>query len=115
MPSINLDDLQPGMVLAEDAAHLNGRVLLRAGTEINEKHIDIFRMWGVIAANIEEISQEDIGANVTEHVDPVIQQKAEDKMRELFQHTDLSFPPMADLFQLRLREYIALMSKEKHQ
>jgi len=103
MGVINLEDLQPGMVLAEDARHLNGRILLNSGTELTEKHIHIFKSWGLMEASIEGITKEEINAKSIEHISPEILKEAEEEIRRRFCHTELTHPFVADLFQLCVR------------
>ncbi|MFQ5469886.1 MAG: hypothetical protein ACE5EH_06200 [Gammaproteobacteria bacterium] len=100
MGAINLEDLKPGMVLAEDATQLNGRVLLRAGTELTEKHIKVFKTWGVTEANIEGVSKESVANEELEQLSPEILKDAEDKTRHLFRHCDLENPVSAELYRL---------------
>jgi hypothetical protein len=59
---VKLDEIQPGMVLEKDVANLQGAVLLRKGSEITERHLNIFKTWGVSSIFIkEELSAADLG------------------------------------------------------
>ena len=98
MAIVNLEDLRPGMVLAADAVHLNGRVLLRSGTELTERHIQICKMWGLTDAEIEGVQDE--GTKGPGGIEPRFLQEAESEMREAFSHTDLHHPAMVGLFRL---------------
>jgi len=51
---VNIADLQPAMILAEDLRAYNGRLLLPRGTCLTGKHIKIMRMWGVVEAHVED-------------------------------------------------------------
>lgn len=42
----------PGMVLGSDVKDLSGRMLLQSGTEIQEKHLRVFRTWGVLGVDV---------------------------------------------------------------
>lgn len=44
MAIINVDELQIGMILAENIKSPQGRMLLPKGTELTHKHLNIF-MW----------------------------------------------------------------------
>lgn len=46
MARLSLSDLKEGMVL-EKPALANGRVILGEGMELTEKHLNIFKTWGV--------------------------------------------------------------------
>lgn len=48
MRQLPLSQLKPGMVLAEEVRDRNGRLLLEAGVELGERHLRIFRIWGVL-------------------------------------------------------------------
>lgn len=59
---VKLDEIKPGMVLEKDVANLQGAVLLRKGSEISERHLNIFKTWGVSSIFIkEELSAADLG------------------------------------------------------
>ncbi len=72
------------MVLKSDVSARNGRILLRAGGAITEKHLKIFHAWGVTEADIEGVTKEDVSALSNEQVDPKVHQKAEEYVRERF-------------------------------
>ena len=77
MGKVNLDDIKPGMKLERDVQERSGRVLLRAGTEITERHLNIFRTWGVAEADIESMSREEAAAQATRDLDPEVLKAAE--------------------------------------
>ena len=60
MGVINIDEIKQDMVLAEDLKGNNGRFLLAKGTVLTQKHLRVFKIWGVIEANIEGISKENV-------------------------------------------------------
>ena len=60
MPVKNLDDLAVGDVLSGDVANSQGVVLVRAGIEISEAHLRLFRALGVKAAAVAD--PDDAGA-----------------------------------------------------
>ena len=47
MANLNIDSIQAGMVLAADVQDRQGRVLLREGMELNDKHIRMLKTWGI--------------------------------------------------------------------
>jgi hypothetical protein len=53
MGVISLDAIKPGMILAGDVKDRNSRALLSTGAEITEKHLRIFKMWGILEAHIQ--------------------------------------------------------------
>ena len=53
MAVVNLEQAHAGMVLANDVKDRRGRLLMPAGRELTEKHMEAFRMWGVTSVEIE--------------------------------------------------------------
>jgi hypothetical protein len=53
MAVVTLDQAQVGMVLASDVRDRRGRLLMPAGRELTAKHVEAFRMWGVVSVEIE--------------------------------------------------------------
>ena len=46
MAILSIDTISEGMVLMSDVRDRSGRLLLECGTEINAKHLRMFRTWG---------------------------------------------------------------------
>lgn len=70
MISLNIEDIEPGMILGAEVKDRTGRVLLSQGTTITEKHISIFKMWGVVDAMIENADKEKIEAKAVASLQP---------------------------------------------
>jgi hypothetical protein len=47
MINLNIDDIKPGMILAQPVRNRQGILLLEAGARITGKNIRIFKSWGV--------------------------------------------------------------------
>ena len=60
MAKINLSDIQTGMVLAAPVYNKNGGLLLQKGVQLTEKHVKIFKTWGVTEADIEGYDKEKV-------------------------------------------------------
>ena len=90
-----LDDLKPGMKLSADLLETGGRLLLPAGTELTDRHLRYFQMWGVLEAEIE--GQEGETAPPAP-VDPAVQAAVEARLADLFRHTDRNHPAVAQVF-----------------
>ena len=108
MGKVNLDDIKPGMKLEKDVQERSGRVLLRAGTEITERHLNIFRTWGVAEADIESMSSEQVAAQATRDLDPEVLKAAEDAIDPLFAHTDLDHAAVRELKRLCILRHVRL-------
>jgi hypothetical protein len=67
MTKININDLQAGMVLKQAVFHSGGGLLLNEGVTLTEKHIRVFRQWGVTDVQIhgEEMPDPEQSALVT--------------------------------------------------
>jgi len=52
MPHISIKDVEAGMELGEDVADRSGRVLMRAGATLSEKHIKVMKPLGVTHISI---------------------------------------------------------------
>lgn len=70
MPKISTADLQTGMVLADDLRSPQGRLLLPCGTALNDRHLTICKIWGVVEADIENVAPEDVEKQALEELDP---------------------------------------------
>ncbi len=91
MPTISISELETGMVLSADATNMNGVVLLKQGTTIEEKHLGILKTWGISQVDVEgddnqETIQEIINAN------PQLAAQAEALAEERFYHVDKKHP-----------------------
>ncbi|MCP4675035.1 MAG: hypothetical protein GY854_05920 [Deltaproteobacteria bacterium] len=101
MALIQTDNMEPGMVLAADVHNRLGRLMLQAGTHIEIKHIRVLKAWGVTEVKIEGSDQgegEDLDSEELERVT--------EKARDLFFHTDLEHPAVAELFRLKIDSII---------
>ncbi len=54
MVTIEIEGLKPGMILGEDIRDGNGRLILGKGLPVREKHLRIFRIWGVNRVRIQD-------------------------------------------------------------
>jgi len=98
MGMISLAEIEPDMVLAADLKDHNGRFLLSKGTKLTAKNIRVFKMWGVIEADIDGVSQNDVEKNVLAQLEPAVVEAAEKQIRERFLLTDLANPVIQELY-----------------
>ncbi len=59
MPKLNIDALEPDMVLAEDLTTVEGRMLLPRGAMLTDAHIRTCRVWGISEVSIQGDEDED--------------------------------------------------------
>lgn len=101
MVSLKLDELKEGMVLARDVKDRNGRVLLSSGQKIAEKHLKIFKAWGVTDVAVEGLREKKREEVVLSgNVDPQEVEKIKREMSALFRHADIRHPAIRELFNL---------------
>jgi len=113
MGIINLADIQVDMILGSDVKERSGRVLLAEGSKISEKHLRVFKMWGITEADIRGIEKEEIAANVIAQLDQNLFQEAEIQIRERFRHVDMEHSFIKELFQLLTLRQVKQRSKGK--
>lgn len=107
-----MDQLQPGMILDEPVKESFGRVLLPAGSEINEKSLRLIKMWGVIDVVIKTDEDINPGQSSLDLVSPKMREEATEAVTMLFKHTDRSSPLMQEFFRLALQYQVKAMVKE---
>ncbi|MEP6572202.1 MAG: hypothetical protein ABJD11_05880 [Gemmatimonadota bacterium] len=93
---IATDDLAVGMVVAEDVADQQGRLLLGAGTTLTERHLRAFLMWGIRGIRVRGADDEEIVAPLPVSAERLAE--AEELLRPHFQHCEMSDPVIAELF-----------------
>ncbi len=104
MAKIATDNLLPGMVLAADVRDRSGRLLLKDGTELTERHLYILRTWGVVEAEVAG-AEEDEGSPVdTEAFDPERWAILEEEITPFFRLADLSHPVIRELLRIRIAQ-----------
>jgi len=100
MGIINVKDLKPQMVLLGDIKDCRGRLLISKGTILNEKYLKICRMWGVVEADVQGVSPEDLYASAINSFDVAAVTAAEQIVQERFCHNDMTHPAIRELVRL---------------
>lgn len=108
MGKVAIENIETGMVLASDVHDRAGRMLLGAGAELTQKHLVIFRTWGVLEADIEGHGSDDSADQIPSDVDPLELAAAEQELAPLFKHTNRSHPAIIELMR------IAALRKVQH-
>lgn len=99
MGKVNIDSLKPGMVLAEDLFHADGRLLLSKGVALGPNHLRVLKIWGIAAAEIEGVS-DGPSPPALEEIDPAVLQQAEALTRKQFSHAQVEHPFLKELFRI---------------
>ena len=105
MVVLNINDIGEGMELAEDIFNLNGRILLKAGFIITQRHIQALRAWGIAEANIRGVERDNLDEPSLAAVDPEEIARIDQDLTYFFRKTDLENPIVAEIYRLvRRRE-----------
>ncbi|MBI5427091.1 MAG: hypothetical protein HZA02_02295 [Nitrospinae bacterium] len=109
MVKLKIAQLKPGMVLAQDVKDLNGRVLLSSGNRLSEKHVKIFKTWGITEVAIERADESMKSGEkpLSGNVDEKAIEKMRQEMNSLFRHTDIKHPAIRELFNLCVTRKLA--------
>lgn len=110
MTTIKLKHIELGTILSDDAKDVNGRMLLSAGSEIQEKHLKIFKTWGVTEVSIvgDDSPEEDIEIELSD-VDPELLNQVEQDIDQFFILSNKEHPANREL-----RDYM-IIKKVKEQ
>ena len=103
MATLLLDQVEAGAVLAADVADRQGRILLKAGMKLNDKHIRTLQTWGVLEVEIE--GAENPGAELETYPDAWLAE-AEEKAQAHFRHNPMSHPFIQELAGQWKRRYL---------
>ena len=101
MARIHIDNLAAGMVLKQSVFDRSGRMLLPEGATLEEKHFKIFRMWGVLEAEVtDEAEVEPAEPQPADQLDPALLAEALDEVKRLFVHNDPEHPAIRELMRI---------------
>jgi HD-like signal output (HDOD) protein len=84
-----------------------GRLLMTRGTVFTEKHIKICKMWGIVEAQIEGISGEEINAIALKNFDPAEIAIASELVHKRFCHADMDHPAIRELIRLCILQTVS--------
>lgn len=88
MGRLPLSALKQGMVLADDVRDRNGRLLLEAGLVLEERHLRIFKIWGIAEVFV-EADEEPPDPPEERGMTKEMLEAAEQYQRARFAHNDL--------------------------
>ena len=102
MANVVIDNLVTGMVVSSDVHDRSGRLLLSAGIKLNDKHLRMFRTWGVVEVDIADGDARKTIQPIAREIDTQRLQALETELKPLFRNTNLAHPAMEELFRLCL-------------
>jgi len=109
MSKITTNDIEPGMILSSDVKDRGGRTLLKAGVELTEKHLKVFKTWGITHIEVEgdetTTSLQEV-INTHPELEAAAQQAAEDQ----FRHTDPDHQFFKELNALWIQRQIKVLA-----
>lgn len=113
MKNVKLEEVEPGMVLARDVKGRFGRGLLMAGNMVTEKHIKIFRSWGITEVIIEKEPGGGRPEFKKSHEDHEGNARQEAQLQKLFKFNDGKHPAVRELFQVALKRKIKIQPPQE--
>ncbi|MBN1522680.1 MAG: hypothetical protein JW928_09125 [Candidatus Aureabacteria bacterium] len=111
MALINLNDLKPGMVLAAPVYNKNGGLLLNKGVPLSEKHLKIFKTWGVTEADIEGYDKEKLEEEAYSFLSDEEAQEIEARLQNRFFDYSSS-EIMAEIFRIAKKQKMEVYMKK---
>jgi hypothetical protein len=100
MRKIKLEQLRPGMRLAQDVVNFSGQVLLYKGNPLQPKDIKNFKAWGILEIAVENSPVNSSNSLNNNRVDTNLLVEAQNEISNLFRHSNLSHPVIAELMRL---------------
>ena len=94
---ICIDELKPGMLLKNDVTDRSGRLLTRAETELTERHINVFKTWGITHADVNS-DEDDACLEDDKPLSPQALQMAVTEAQRLFSHNNQEHPAIQALY-----------------
>ncbi len=95
------------MILAEDVHDQQGRLLLPTGSELTDRHLRAFQMWGILTVKVRGAGEEAAPDPV---ISPEILAEAERRVRERMHHNDLALPVIAEIVRFAVQREARLIA-----
>jgi hypothetical protein len=96
MAYIAVDKLQQGMVLDEDVRDMNTRLLLCKGQQIDQNHIRVLKIWGVMGVSIVGSAKENSGDALP--MDNASTERVKETINLVFKNADLKNPLLREIY-----------------
>ena len=100
MRKIRIEQLKPGMRLAQDVVNFSGQVLLYKGNPLQPKDIKNFKAWGILEIVVESSSLNSSNSLDSNQIDTKLLVEAQKETTDLFQHSNRSHPVISELMRL---------------
>lgn len=108
MATVRINSLREGMTLAQDVKDMNGRLLLRGGVTLLERHITLFKSWGITEVELLDdssvtsapVSADSNKDDSQENIRRAAKATAEAQLMKTFSANDLNDPMISEFFTL---------------
>jgi hypothetical protein len=100
MRKIRIEQLKPGMRLAQDVVNFSGQVLLYKGNPLQPKDIKNFKAWGILEIVVKSSSLNSSNSLDNNQIDTKLLVEAQKETTDLFQHSNISHPVISELMRL---------------
>ncbi len=97
---LKLVDLKNGMELARIVKDRNGRSLILPNAVLSNKHIRVFKAWGISDVYIKGEGEDPVDEVEEKTMGFEEKSQVEKKLIEIFIHTDPRHPAIKELFQV---------------
>ncbi len=110
MPIVYIDNLAEGMTLAADLKSPTGRFILAKGATLKAEHLQRFRTWGIVEADIDE---KFLGDEYAQQQDEIAQfyAQAEKYLQQRFTLNNLNQEPLTTIYRQALSSCAQQMQK----
>ncbi len=105
MGIISLDEIKSGMVLASDLIGANGRFLLPKGTILEDKHLRVFKIWGVTQADIRGMDRDKADAEMAAEFNALDLERSREFVAALFRFADPENPFLNELRRICIKRF----------
>ena len=113
MGLVKINQISPGMELAEDLRDSRGRFLLPSGVGLTARDIRVLKMWGVVEADIQGIGTDGVEDAAAREIDPSLIEMAEKVVTRQFRYADADHPAVHELQRLCLLRKAEEMQRRK--
>jgi hypothetical protein len=112
MAKIRSKQVMPGMVLSSDVYDTSGRLLIKKGAVVDEKHLKVLSTWGV--AEVEVESDDDVDDAVVTEIPQEFIEQASKQLRANLVHNDMEHELIKEVFDIAVCQLAtSLMRRSK--
>ena len=113
MAKVKIEQLNKGMVVAEDVKNLDNMLLIPTGTKLTERHINILQAWGVFEVEVEVADGAAPASDPFEGLPAELLAQATADVRSRFHRLDEHEPAANEVFQVMLRRRVRRHTNSK--